>query len=93
MFILKEGHQPGVYVPLRALFLVCPFFFLSIKFSHHISSASMSAKVFKFFIHDEDNQMYYCKQNQGAEIYNCLLFLFFPFSISNSNLIYMEIFV
>ena len=22
MFILKEGHQPGVYVPLRALFLV-----------------------------------------------------------------------
>ena len=31
MFILKKGHQPGVYVPLRALFLVsneystCPF--------------------------------------------------------------------
>ena len=23
MFILKIGHQPGVYVPLRALFLVC----------------------------------------------------------------------
>ena len=23
MFILKKGHQPGVYVPLRALFLVC----------------------------------------------------------------------
>ena len=22
MFILKKGHQPGVYVPLRALFLV-----------------------------------------------------------------------
>ena len=22
MFILKERHQPGVYVPLRALFLV-----------------------------------------------------------------------
>ena len=22
MFILKIGHQPGVYVPLRALFLV-----------------------------------------------------------------------
>ena len=28
MFILKKGHQPGVYVPLRALFLVF-FFFLS----------------------------------------------------------------
>ena len=24
MFILKKGHQPGVYVPLRALFLVKP---------------------------------------------------------------------
>ena len=23
MFILKKGHQPGVYVPLGALFLVC----------------------------------------------------------------------
>ena len=22
MFTLKKGHQPGVYVPLRALFLV-----------------------------------------------------------------------
>ena len=22
MFILKKGHQPGLYVPLRALFLV-----------------------------------------------------------------------
>ena len=25
MFILKKGHQPGVYVPLRALFLVHNF--------------------------------------------------------------------
>ena len=58
MFILKKGHQPGVYVPLRALFLVspfiCPFFFLSNKIFHHISSASMSARVFKFCINDED---------------------------------------
>ena len=22
MFIFKKGHQPGVYVPLKALFLV-----------------------------------------------------------------------
>ena len=28
MFILKKGHQPGVYVPLRALFLV--LFFLEL---------------------------------------------------------------
>ena len=26
MFILKKGHQPGVYVPLRALFLVLSIF-------------------------------------------------------------------
>ena len=28
MFILKTGHQPGVYVPLRALFLVIKCFLL-----------------------------------------------------------------
>ena len=28
MFILKKGHQPGVYVPLRALFLVKPVSFI-----------------------------------------------------------------
>ena len=33
MFILKKGHQPGVYVPLRALFLVF-FFFLLLFFSY-----------------------------------------------------------
>ena len=30
MFILKKGHQPGVYVPLRALFLVFLFLLLNI---------------------------------------------------------------
>ena len=29
MFILKKGHQPGVYVPLRALFLVIFIFYNS----------------------------------------------------------------
>ena len=50
--------------------------FLSNKIFHHISSASMSARVFKFCIHNEDNQVYLCKQNQGAEIYFRLLFYF-----------------
>ena len=31
MFILKKGHQPGVYVPLRALFLVQTIFGCCIK--------------------------------------------------------------
>ena len=53
----------------------------------------MSATVFKFCIHIEDNQVCYCKQNQGAEIYFCLLFLFLPFSIFHSNVMNIEIFV
>ena len=53
----------------------------------------MSDEVFKLCIHDEDNQVYYCKQNEGAEIYFRLLFLFFPFSISHSKIMDMEIFV
>ena len=32
MFILKKGHQPGVYVPLRALFLVFCLFVFFIHF-------------------------------------------------------------
>ena len=35
MFILKKGHQPGVYVPLRALFLV--FLAFSCLFSFFFS--------------------------------------------------------
>ena len=33
MFILKKEHQPGVYVPLRALFLVNFIFILLIVIS------------------------------------------------------------
>ena len=43
MFILKTGHQPGVYVPLRALFLVIPnvemqpnLYILLKKVLHHL---------------------------------------------------------
>ena len=28
MFVLKKGHQPGVYVPLRALFSSLKLYFL-----------------------------------------------------------------
>ena len=34
MFILKKGHQPGVYVPLMALFLVA---YAKSRFSHDTS--------------------------------------------------------
>ena len=32
MFILKEGHQPGVFVPLRALLLLDILLILSVQF-------------------------------------------------------------
>ena len=68
--------------------------FLSFQqFFHLISSACMSATVFKYCIYNEDNQVYNCKQNQGAEIYFCLLILFFLFSICRSNVMNIEIFV
>ena len=51
----------------------------------------MRAKVFKFSIHLESGQVYCGKENQDAEINFCLLFPFFLFSISHSNVIYREI--
>ena len=67
--------------------------FLSFQqFFHLISSASMSASVFKFSIHNEDSHVYCCKQNEDAEIYFCLLFLF-SVSVSLSNVMNMEILV
>ena len=68
---------------------MCPFFFPF--FFHLVSSASMSARVFKFCINDEYNQVYYWKQNQGAEICFCFL-LFFSF-VNLSKVMNIEIFV
>ena len=68
-------NQP--YMAYQSLYLSI---FLSFQhFFHLISLASISATVFKLYRHNEDNQVYYCKQNQGTEIYFCLLFLFFLF--------------
>ena len=38
MFILKKEHQPGVYVPLRALFLVSYFF---LKYSYFLNETKI----------------------------------------------------
>ena len=51
----------------------------------------MRVKVFIFCIHLESGQVYYGKENQDAEINFCLLFPFFFFSISHSNVIHREI--
>ena len=42
------------------------------------------------FVYTIRTTKYYCKQNQGAEIYFCLLFLFFIFSISQPNVQYRQ---
>ena len=46
MFILKKGHQPGVYVPLRALFLVV-FPYAKNRFSHDEAQISCCDLVFQ----------------------------------------------
>ena len=51
----------------------------------------MRARVFKYFIHLESGQVYCGTENQDAEIYFYLLFPFFLFSISHSNVIHSEI--
>ena len=51
----------------------------------------MRARVFKFLIHLESGQVYCGTKNQDAEIYFYILFPFFLFSISHSNVIHREI--
>ena len=67
------------------------FSFSPIKISVTDFSAFMRAKVFKFCIHIESGQIYCGKENHDAEINFCLLFAFFLFSISHSNVIHREI--
>ena len=38
MFILKKEHQPGVYVPLRALFLVIDCYPVGVSDKHCLLS-------------------------------------------------------
>ena len=41
--ILKKGHQPGVYVPLRALFLVCNHYIKHKVFNHILMCLNISS--------------------------------------------------
>ena len=51
--VLKNQPRVAYESLYLSIFLSFNFFF------HHISSASMSARVFKFCIHDEYDQVYY----------------------------------
>ena len=57
MFILKKEHQPGVYVPLKALFLVFPLFLYLWLFDDKIWSALHCDIFFCFFITREIGRM------------------------------------
>ena len=51
MYILKKGHQPGVYVPLRALFLVVLHIYnkiLGIRLAGHPVNKNKSLILIKF---------------------------------------------
>ena len=67
------------------------FSFSPIKISVTDFSASVRARVFKFCIRLESDQVYCGKENQDAEINFCLLFPFLLFFISHSNVIHREI--
>ena len=50
MFLLKKGHQPGVYVPLRALFLVFTyhcFFLIQILLDENKKARSTVPPIFQ----------------------------------------------
>ena len=67
------------------------FSFSPIKLFVTEFSAPITARVFKFCIHLESGQVYCGKENQDSVINFCLLFPFFLFSISHSNVIHREI--
>ena len=70
---------------------ICPFFFLSNKTFRHRSLSSYYSQSLQFYIHLEMGQVYCGKENQDSMIKFCLLFPFFIFSISHSNVIHREI--
>ena len=79
-----------VYLEKSNPLLIIPFIFHFLF--RRTSSAFIGARAFKCCKNDEDNQVCYWIQNKGAEIYFAF-FLYFPFSISHSNVMNMEIVV
>ena len=87
LYCVGENQTPPAYhFHYLSIFSISP-----IKISVTDFSAFMRAKVFKFCIHIESGQVYCEKENHDTEINFCLLFAFFRFSISHSNVIHREI--
>ena len=86
LYCVKENQHPPVY---QSLYL--SIFFSPMEFSVTDFSARMRAMVFKIYIHLESDQIYCGKEIQNTEIYFCLLYPFFLFSISHYNVVHREI--
>ena len=91
--ILKFGTSVGydLYCCCLSFPLFVHFSFSPIKLFFTEFCAPITASVFKFCIHLERGQVYCVKENQDSVINFCLLFQFFLFSISHSNVIHREI--
>ena len=86
LYCVKGNQHAAAY---HSLYL--SIFFSLIKLFVTKFSAPITARVFKFYIHLERGQVYCGKENQDSMIKFCLLFPFFLFSISHSNVIHREI--
>ena len=82
LYCVRENQPPPACHPLYL-----SFSFSQIKVSVTDFSASMRAKVFKFCIHIESDQVYCGKENQDVVINFAF---FFHFSISHSNVKFMS---
>ena len=68
LYRVKENQLALLIIPL-----ICPFFFISSKFSVTNFLASMRARVFKFCKHIESGQVY-CGTENKSEIYFAVFF-------------------
>ena len=80
---VRENQPPDAYHFLY--FSICP-----VKFSVTDFSASMKARVFKFFIHLESGQAKYIV-GQKTKTLRFIFTIFFLFSVSHSIVIHREI--
>ena len=85
-----RGVLSKSYLLLSFIPFICPFFFLFNKTSSQ-NSLLVLQPVFKFCVHLEWGQVYCGKEIQDTVINFCLLFPFFLFSNSHSNVIHREI--
>ena len=66
MFILKKGHQPGVYVPLRALFLVIIIIITCLPTQSSTMSLYTDIQSAAMFCNVDTSSKGYRRQNQSG---------------------------